>query len=139
MRKPMPPTSLRLIAPKLAKLLPVLGSDQPGEVVAAADAIRRTLTSVGADWHDLSATLTAAPAPPPSTTPQQGAAPTPHPGPVTSWAAAHRLWENPAQLNDWERDFVSSVLSQMVAGKRLSGKQAATLMQIYRQCFGGGR
>ena len=105
----------------------------------AAAAISRTLAAAGADWHDLTALLTATPAPPQGITPHQGGAPAPPPGPVTSWSAAHRLWEKPALLNDWERGFVSSVLSQLVAGKRLSGKQVATLTRIYRQHLGGGR
>jgi hypothetical protein len=46
-------TDLRTIGPKLAKLLPLLGSDKDGEVVATAKAIQRTLQSGGADWHDL--------------------------------------------------------------------------------------
>lgn len=40
---------------KLAKLLPLLGSDKPGEVVATAAAIERTLKGLGCDWHDLAA------------------------------------------------------------------------------------
>jgi hypothetical protein len=46
------------IAPRLEKLVLMLSSDQPGEVVAAAAAIRRTLETVGADWHDLTRELT---------------------------------------------------------------------------------
>ena len=41
------------IAPKLEKLVLMLSSDQPGEVVAAAAAIKRTLRTAGADFHDL--------------------------------------------------------------------------------------
>jgi hypothetical protein len=37
--------SLSTIGPRLAKLLPLLGSDQPGEVVATARAIGQTLKS----------------------------------------------------------------------------------------------
>lgn len=46
------------VSAKLSKLIPLLGSDKPGEVVATAAAIQRTLRSVGLDWHDLSASLT---------------------------------------------------------------------------------
>ena len=38
---------------KLAKLVPLLGSDRDGEVLAAARAIGRTLAASGADFHDL--------------------------------------------------------------------------------------
>jgi hypothetical protein len=54
------------IAPKLQRLLLLLSSNQPGEVVAAAAAIKRTLRTVGCDFHDLVAGLTA----PSSTKPQ---------------------------------------------------------------------
>ncbi len=46
--------SALLTDPKIAKLVRLLGSDKPGEVVAAAAAIGRTLKSNGRDWHDLS-------------------------------------------------------------------------------------
>jgi hypothetical protein len=53
--------SIGQIAPKLQRLLLMLSSDQPGEVVAAAAAIKRTLRSKGCDFHDLAAGLTASP------------------------------------------------------------------------------
>jgi hypothetical protein len=49
--------ALAPIAPKLAKLLPVLASPADGEVVGAARAIDRTLRANGCDWHDLAAAL----------------------------------------------------------------------------------
>jgi hypothetical protein len=42
---------------KLEKMLPLLGSDRPGEVLAAAAAIDRHLRANGQDWHDLAAAL----------------------------------------------------------------------------------
>jgi hypothetical protein len=57
------------IAPKLSKLVLLLSSDQPGEAMAAAAAIGRTLRTVGCDWHDLAGILQA-PQPQPQ---QQGA------------------------------------------------------------------
>jgi hypothetical protein len=47
--------SLSTTGPRLAKLLPLLSSDQPGEVVATARAIGQTLQRGGMDWHDLAA------------------------------------------------------------------------------------
>lgn len=38
---------------RLAKLIPLLSSDQPGEVVATAAAIGRVLPTLGLTWHDL--------------------------------------------------------------------------------------
>ncbi|MBL6079692.1 hypothetical protein JMJ56_16865 [Belnapia sp. T18] len=52
--------SLSAIGPRLAKLLPLLSSDQPGEVVATARAIGLTLKRGGLDWHDLAALVTSA-------------------------------------------------------------------------------
>lgn len=46
---------LAAIGPRLAKLLPLLSSGQPGEVVATARAIGQTLKRGGMDWHDLAA------------------------------------------------------------------------------------
>ncbi len=45
------------ILPRIRKLIPVLGSDQPGEVVAAANAIGGSLRGTGCDWHDLAAAI----------------------------------------------------------------------------------
>ena len=49
------------LEPKLQRLLLLLSSDQPGEVVAAAAAIKRTLKSAGCDFHDLVAGLSSLP------------------------------------------------------------------------------
>lgn len=50
-----------MIAPeirqKLAKLLPLLSSDQDGEVLGAARAIGRVLVATGVDWHALAALI----------------------------------------------------------------------------------
>ena len=40
-------------AARLAKLIPMLGSDKPGEVTATAAAIGRVLAAAGMDWHGL--------------------------------------------------------------------------------------
>ena len=42
---------------KVAKLLPMLSSDNDGEALSAARAIGRTLQSAGLSWQDLSATF----------------------------------------------------------------------------------
>jgi hypothetical protein len=41
------------IPPKIALLIPLLGSDVDGEVLGAARAIGRTLGAAGQDFHDL--------------------------------------------------------------------------------------
>ncbi|MCC0808558.1 hypothetical protein FPV16_20505 [Methylobacterium sp. W2] len=45
------------IQPKLIKLLPLLGSENDGEVVSTVRAIGRTLASAGTDFHDLTDSL----------------------------------------------------------------------------------
>ena len=46
-------------AAKLRKMIPLLGSDKPGDVLAAASGITRTLKAHGHDWHDIAAHLAA--------------------------------------------------------------------------------
>jgi hypothetical protein len=46
-------SALETIVPRLAKFVPLLGSDKPGEIVAAAEAMKRTLHGAGLDFHDL--------------------------------------------------------------------------------------
>jgi hypothetical protein len=50
---PLPAT----ITPTLGKLIPRLGSDHPGEVVATVAAIGRVLEANKLDWHDLAAAV----------------------------------------------------------------------------------
>jgi hypothetical protein len=45
--------TVEIDADRVAKLLRLLGSDKPGEVVAAAAALKRTLEAAGQDLHDL--------------------------------------------------------------------------------------
>ena len=93
-----------VILPKLRRLIPLLSSDQPGEVVAAAAAIGRTLKTAGATWHDLAAALTE---------PARFVVypPRPSPGRAT-WAdmlvIASELDGHP-DLSPWETDFVAGV------------------------------
>jgi hypothetical protein len=46
-------TTFANIAPTTAKLLRLLGSDKPGEIIASVHALRRVLGSVNLDLHDL--------------------------------------------------------------------------------------
>ena len=48
---------------QIAKLLPLLSSDQDGEVVAAARAVCRTLQAAGLDIHDLARAAVSTPRP----------------------------------------------------------------------------
>jgi hypothetical protein len=55
--------ALQMILDKLAKLIPLLGSDKPGEVFNAAQAMARLLASVRLDLHDLVTFISADEAP----------------------------------------------------------------------------
>ena len=46
-------TTFANIAPTIAKLLRLLTSDKPGEIVASVHALRRVLGSANLDLHDL--------------------------------------------------------------------------------------
>ena len=48
---------------RLAKLLPMLGSPEPGEVAGTVAAMSRTLKAAGQDWHALAACIKANAAP----------------------------------------------------------------------------
>jgi hypothetical protein len=50
-------TTLADIAPTIAKLLPLLASDKPGEAVAVVQALQRVLNSANLDLHDLANTI----------------------------------------------------------------------------------
>lgn len=78
----------------VAKLLPLLASDQDGEVLATARAIGRKLASAGLDLNDLARALTAP------------AAPHPGPGPYTP---------RPAHWTEPQRSSPMSKLSPLVA------------------------
>jgi hypothetical protein len=51
------------LAPMLCKLIPRLGSDHAGEVVATAAAIGRVLRNGGCDWHDIAGAIAVLPKP----------------------------------------------------------------------------
>jgi hypothetical protein len=48
-------------AKKISAILPRLGSNHDGEVVATARALERTLRACGRDWHDLVRVIEGAP------------------------------------------------------------------------------
>ncbi|MEX2650363.1 MAG: hypothetical protein WD673_15250 [Alphaproteobacteria bacterium] len=110
-----------VITPRLAKLIPVLSSDQPGEVIATAAAIGRVLSGAGANWHDLAAQV-AAPWRTKRATTQ---------GEVDARAMLTALGRITDLLSSWEFKFCDSLHGQMKAGRRLSAKQRAKLAEIW--------
>ena len=111
------------LPPKVALLIPLLGSDQDGEVLSAARAIERTLKAAGRDWHDLVHIITA---------PSMAAA---HPQPpaeirtpydVAAWCAKHN-----ERLSYRERAFVQDMLGRLLWNGTATDKQSAWLRAIY--------
>jgi len=127
----MPP--LNAIAPRLAKLLPLLSSDQPGEVAATVAAIGRTLAGAGATWHDLAAVLTTTTAVTPSPPREQ-----------TRSGRAREFGRMLDELADcragtltrWEAQFLTNISGYWMKGKPLSDRQAACLRGIHARVFG---
>ena len=123
--------------PRLAKLLPLLGSNQDGERIATLYAIDRTLAGYQLGWHDLTAALVAAhdapraPPPPPPPPPYQ-------PRETDPASIARQCLAVPSFfLNAWERNFCHDIASRAWGfGDTLSPKQAATLHRIHKKVQG---
>ena len=119
-------SALTPIAPKLAKLIPLLSSDKDGEVVATARAIERTLRAEGCDWHDLATAVTREPEKqiiyikPPEPEPKDWCE-------LARWCRDH----DDERLNVKERSFVCDMASRLVCGGEPSERQAAWLRAIY--------
>ena len=116
------------IAAKLKPLLLLLSSDQGGEVVAAANAIGRTLKNAGCDFHDLAARLTA-PSSAKTRSREQPREETQHD--ANDWYAMRNFClahEN--QLRPREREFVMNLITWR--GK-LTPKQLKWLRAIYER------
>jgi hypothetical protein len=118
------------LSAKLGRLLPQLGSDSPGKMVATVAAIMRTLDRAGLDLHDLAARLTDPPRPvQPRPAPDHGAA--------DLLAAARRLRANALdRLTDRQADFVTTALRLLTAGRGLSPKQSQWLANLHAQHAG---
>src|SRR5262249_43821363 len=100
------------IAPKLKPLLLLLSSDQSGEVVAAAAAIKRALKTANLDFHDLVANLTSPP--PAARTRQNGTSGSDDDDPDNDISGNWRLmrdhcWRHEQRLRERERDFIQTL------------------------------
>jgi hypothetical protein len=128
---------------RLGKILPMLSSPQPGDVIAAVSAINRLLFEHALDWHDMAAALTGAPA--------ASAAP-PRPPPATprsqprAGAEMHNLTSQEVKelvqairthhhlLNDRSKAFLAGQLERAKYGRVLfSDKQWKWLMDLAQQ------
>jgi predicted nuclease of predicted toxin-antitoxin system len=114
---------MRPLPPIVAQLLPRLGSNFDGEIIATAKAIQRVLHSSDMDWHDLTRAITA---PAIATLPRQ-------PWTESDEAQQIRLWleavANEDWLNSWSTAFVANILSRQSLD-RLSKRQLAVINNI---------
>ena len=127
------------IRPRLGQFVRLLASDQPGEVVAAAAALRRALAGVGADLNDLGDDIAAPPAPlmilqnrPTSSAPRRSRkAHSSSPGGVELGPARrHHVVDvlirasMRGALSAWEEDFAASIITVLRSARpRLSARQ----------------
>ena len=111
------------LPPKVALLIPLLGSNQDGEVLGAARAIERTLKAAGCDWHDLVKFIAA---PPVTPIDRQSTETVRTAFEVAKWCAAHV-----ARLSDRERVFVNDMTSRLMWNGTATEKQSAWLRAIY--------
>lgn len=119
-------TSLATVTPKLAKLIPLLGSDQPGEVVAAATAIHGLLRKAGCDFHDLVAVIESPP--PPARSRSEYSGPEIDPLEMAEFCCRHL-----DVLKDKERQFVLQMHRNTTRGWRIAERQEKWLTDIYRK------
>lgn len=128
------------ITTKLAKMLPMLASNQDGEVVATAAAIGRVLAGAGASWHDVAALLS------PTQTQQLASAECRTSSTAFNFihlspeGARRRITELLAGTgwNDWERRFLTEMESLLLGKARnpLSRRQAQLLTDLYCRHWG---
>lgn len=122
-------------AERLKKLLLMLSSDQPGEVVAAARAIGRTLKTDGSDWHDLARQLSA------PATAKTRSSEQPRRDNNNNNDSSNKDWrslreyclQHDDQLRPREREFVSNLGDWR---GNLTEKQHAWLLAIYQRLGG---
>lgn len=118
-------SALAIVAPKLSKLIPLLGSDQPGEVVAAATAIHGLLKKAGCDFHDL---VTAIESPPSAarSAAEYDSGPRGNLQRIADFCIHHV-----AALNPKEATFVRQMHAMIFVGREISTRQRDWLESIY--------
>lgn len=112
--------------PAITKMVLMLSSNQPGEVVAAAAAIDRSLKGAGRDWFDLVRAIENGAA---SLVPVRKVEPAADA--ITETDMARFCLGRQAELTSSERDFVRTVLKKLAYGDSLSTAQAKWLKAIY--------
>jgi hypothetical protein len=131
-------TGSPVLPARLAKVLPLLGSDQPGEVVAAAAALQRVLAGAGMDLVDL-ANLVAAEA----QRRQRPAFSFASLGPrAVRKQLALLLYRTPGDaMSEAERVHVRRLYDAMAGAAstvKLTGENLTRMDSLWRRVFGGG-
>ena len=124
------------IRPRLGQFVRLLASDQPGEVVAAAAAIKRALAGCGADMHALAEEVEhPTPSQAPARRPRRPNADQGH----IDWTPSHRrevrvtLEHGLVRLNltSWERQFTTDIIARLRDPRgRLTFRQAEVVDRL---------
>ncbi len=124
-------------ANKIQKLIPRLGTDADGEIIATVRAIGRALKAQKCDWHDLAAALTETRSAPSSSSrraaqPERGPPTPPSPDHEAFLGMAIWLYENAMEnLRGNSRSFVVSMVRRLSAGYGISPKQEQYLKDLF--------
>jgi predicted nuclease of predicted toxin-antitoxin system len=120
----------RPLPPVIAQLLPRLGSNFDGEIIATAKAIERVLHSSSMDWHDLTKAITA----PPPIPWQSNRTESHESAEMRTWleAISRETWPN-----DWTRSFIANILTRQSLDS-LSVKQRTCAQNIITEAYRRG-
>jgi hypothetical protein len=130
--------ALSPIAPRLAKLFPMLSTDSAGECLATVAAIKRTLAGQGLTVHDLASMLD-------DRLEQHEQRRSPSYGPPV-WSrlsecerlAWLRVVLNVSDVDTWQHQFCDGVSSLIVAGRHLTPKQNAAAQSVLSDAWNKG-
>jgi hypothetical protein len=130
--------ALAPIAPRLAKLFPMLSTDSAGECLATVAAIKRTLAGQGLTVHDLASMFDDQPE-------QHEQRCSPSYGPPV-WSRLSecdrlewlRLVLNVSDIDTWQHQFCDSVASLIAAGRHLTIRQNTAAQSVLSDAWNRG-
>lgn len=122
------------VAERIARIIPRLGSNHDGEVVAAAKAIERILSAEKLDWHEVADLV------------GNSALRLPQ-GPAHSWNEMPHQWRSQLltallcqpDLSEWEIQFLRSVAQKFSRGFALTDKQVDIIDRLAMRTFSTAR
>src|SRR4051812_28777081 len=109
------PGELARAGPRIARLIPLLGSPEHGEVLGAAAAIGRVLRAHGLDWHALASAVDDQ---------HEAADRDRH---AHDYAFAAELRQHAARLTEWEARFLTGIAIYEANCWPLSERQVRTI------------